>query len=161
MNQNPFSLEERIRNIEKALLSFMFFTVTSFSLATPDRITQMYGSNGIIVFLIIFLASIILKIYYFFFVSLSVISDTSNQTIKCIVKHKKASAVLIEVFLIAIIVFAFYYKFDVTANDIMVIIGTIILGYLILNFNKISKDICSLIAKAECGDEEENTQGNK
>ena len=101
MNQNPLTLDQRIRNLEKALLSFIVLSTSLTTITNPSSIPKFLGTYGVTVYLVIFLLSYALAIYYSMFIGISIAFDAANKIIALAVKNKKIVASVLFVFRIS------------------------------------------------------------
>jgi hypothetical protein len=53
---NPLTVEERIKYVERASVSFFFFVISFLTISNPSSIPSLYG-YGAIVFMILFMIS--------------------------------------------------------------------------------------------------------
>lgn len=85
---NPLTLEERVKYIERASLSFFFFVVSFLSLIYSESIPSLYG-YGIIIFVVIFMVSFPFTGWYFGQLGVSVLLDATHRSITLINNNTK------------------------------------------------------------------------
>lgn len=158
MNQNTLTLDQRIRNLEKALLSFILFSASVFSLSNPEYISEIYGENGVVIYLGIFLVSLFFTVRYSVIIAISIMLDATNKTIVYIAKNENIVASVVILFLITVAIVSLNSYVGYTIRQI---IGGVILSllvYLLTNHKMIYNKICKLISKLEV---HENKGDNK
>ena len=155
MSQKVFTLEERVKHIEKALLSFIFFTLSWIPLSNTGSTLSLYGGYGIIIFLAFFILFSSLTAYYSSLLALSVFSNIPNKITKFIIKYKEKFATTFVLFIIigAIIILKYL---DYDWNEIIGSIILVGLASVIYRFKKISYRICESISKTDESKEEKN-----
>ena len=144
--------------MEKALLSFIFFTISYFSLSNPSSIINLYGTFGIIPFLALFLFSATLTLYYGSLVGISTIFDATDKTVACIVRNKERTASIIVMLLITVTVLSLRYLLGFTIEQIIGGVVLTVLAYLIMSYKKIYTGICDIISKVENLENKENIE---
>lgn len=148
MSQKEITLEERVKHIEKALLSFIFFTLSWIPLSDTSSTLSFYGGYGIIFFLAFFIVFSSLTTYYSSLLAFSVFLDTQNKIAGVIIKYKeKVSMAFVLFIIIGAIIILKYLNFHLSE-----IVGSIILvglASVIYNYKKISNRICESISKID------------
>ncbi|WP_321418422.1 hypothetical protein [uncultured Methanomethylovorans sp.] len=148
MSQKVITLEERVKHIEKALLSFIFFTLSWIPLSDTSSTLSLYGGYGIIFFLAFFIVFSSLTTYYSSLLAFSVFSDTPNKVARIIIKYKeKVSMTFVFFIIISAIIVLKYLSFDL--KEIAGSIVLVGLASVIYNFKKICSRICERISKID------------
>lgn len=157
MNQSPLTLDQRIRNLEKALLSFIILSTSLSTITNPSSIPKFLGTYGVIVYLVMFLLSYALTIYYSMFIGISIAFDAANKIIAFAVKNKKIVASVLFIFLILTGVIVLIHL-DYTLKQIISAVVLALLISAITNYKKIFNFTCENISKIEISKDKEDTK---
>lgn len=148
MERNNLTLEERIKNVERALFSFFFLVSSYLSLSNPDGMPSYYGNYGILLFIIIFLVSFIFTTMYIINVGVSVMIDATHSSLSFIVNNKNTIAKTLVALLIPISIFILV-GLGQDLKDIAVGLIFIIIGSIVPKLKQIHKWILDMLSKID------------
>lgn len=138
MNKVNFTLDERVRNIEKLILYLLLFISSSITLSKPGA--NYFGNTGIIFYLGILLISFFFTCKYLGYLVLVIGGYYGEWIAFFMEKNKKWIGVPIIIVFLFLAGMVLIFKFGYTLNQY---IGAIIMGGIVIpliaNFQKISK----------------------
>ena len=155
MKSTSFSLEQRIINIERLLISALIFTLITYNLINQNFILEKYlGENAIYPQIILFFIFYIFVTYYFALVSIAISEQVGIQFVKFIVKRKSWIGIPLVGIIILSGIFILIFVLGYELRDILgpIIIALVVMG--ITRFHKISAGIKERLEQKQFDDDD-------
>ena len=136
-NERIFSFEQRVRNIERFLISALIFAASTYNLINQSfRLKEYLGENAIYAYFITFFISYFFVINYFVLITITTSEEAGFQIVNFIFKHK--SWISISLVVIVILSGIFILKF-VLGYELKDVLGSVIMSLIIIATTKFFK----------------------
>lgn len=139
MEDNKFILEKRIQNIERFILSLIYFLIFFYLLVKPDPYIRSFGYVSFFPLLIFSTISYIYVSVYFCKISYNVGSDTSTIINKLMVQHKVKLKVTFLVIACIAVLLGLYVIMNASGVELKDIISSLLISIIVISISNVNK----------------------